>query len=50
MFILLGFTLFMGTVRFGFSDFAMEKLNWCATCIICVLGMFLSAFVMSLQY
>lgn len=49
MFIFLGFILFVGTVLFGVSDFAMEKLNLYAVIIICLLGMFLGLFVMALQ-
>ena len=49
MFILLGFILFVGTVLFGISDFAMEKLNSRTVGIICLLGMFLGIFVMALQ-
>jgi len=49
MFILLGFILFVGTVLFGVSDFAMEKLDWRVVGIICLLGMFLGVFVMALQ-
>jgi hypothetical protein len=47
--ILLGFILFVGAVLFGISDFAMEKLNWRATSIICLLWMLLGVFVMALQ-
>lgn len=46
--ILLGFILFVGAVLFGISDFAMEKLSWRVTGIICLLGMFLGVFVMAL--
>ena len=49
MFIFLGFILFVGTVLFGVSDFAMEKLNWRVVGIICLFGMFLGIFVMALQ-
>ena len=49
MFILLGFILFVGTILFGISDFAMEKLNWRVVGIICLLGMFLGVFLMALQ-
>ena len=49
MFIFLGFILFVGTILFGMSDFAMEKFNLCIINIICLLGMFLGVFLMALQ-
>ena len=49
MFIFLGFILFVSSVLFGVSDFAMKKLNLYAVVTICLLGMFLGIFVMALQ-
>lgn len=49
MFIFFGFILFIGAILFGLSDFAMEKLNWRVTGIICLLWMFFGVFVMALQ-